>query len=156
MQKALVLGAILAALFLGLIYIYNVESDIIGIQHTGERAIVEPIADYEETDMSIGETIYVGTFHFKTSDGRDITKERSFPSELLDDIKANRPIVICYRPNDPENFFFEKSTPSVFLFLFVVLLFHIIAIALRNALRELKAQRHDNDIRIIATHLERE
>jgi hypothetical protein len=155
MQKIFIFGAILVALFLGLIYIYHAESDIISIQLTGERAIVEPIVNYEKTDMSFGENFYVATFNYKTSDGRKITKERSFTSELLDDIKRNQPVVICYRPDDPENFYFEKFTPSIFLFLFVVLLFHIVAVAFKNALVELRTKRHDDDVSIIATHLER-
>ncbi|MBC7751657.1 MAG: hypothetical protein H7Z73_08040 [Candidatus Saccharibacteria bacterium] len=155
MQKIFILGTILVALFLGLIYIYNVENDLVRIQHTGERAIVEPIADYEQTDSGTGSSFYVATFSFKTSDGRKIIKSRSFPSELVDDIKRNQPIVICYRPNDPENFIFEKFTPSIFLFLFIVLLFHIVAVAFKNALVELKNKRHNDNVRIIASHLER-
>lgn len=156
MQKVILLGVLLAALFLGAVYIYSAESGIIRIQYTGERAIVEPVSDYEKTDMSIGEDIYVATFHFKTADGRTIDKERSFPSELLNDIKNNQPIVVCYRSNDPENFFFEKFQPSIYLFLFVILLFHIIAVAFQKALRELKAERRKDYISNIATHLERE
>ena len=156
MQKVVILGALLAALFLGAVYIYSAESDIIRIQYTGERAIVEPIADYDKTSMGFGEDFYVATFHFKTADGRTIDKERSFPNELLDDIKNNQPIVVCYRSNDPENFFFEKFQPSILVFLFVILLFHIIAVAFQKALRELKAERRKDYIRNIATHLERE
>ncbi|MDE2421186.1 MAG: hypothetical protein KGO49_08430 [Gammaproteobacteria bacterium] len=156
MQKVVLLGALLAAIFLGAIYIYSAESDIIRIQYTGERAIVDPIGDYDKTGMSFGEDIYSATFHFKTADGRTIDKERSFPSELIDDIKNNQPIVVCYRPNDPENFFFEKFQPSIFLFLFVILLFHIVAVAFQKALHELKAQRRKDYVSNIATYLERE
>ena len=104
--------------------------------------------------MSLGEDLYVATFHFKTANGRSIDKSRSFPSELLDDIKANQPIVVCYKPEDPENFFFEKFQPSIFLFLFVLLLFHIVAIAFKTVLRELRAERRKDYIHNIATHLE--
>lgn len=154
MQKVILLGTLLAALFLGLIYIYNAEISILKIQLTGERAVVEPVGDYEKTNMSLGEDLYVATFHFKTANGRSIDKSRSFPSELLDDIKANQPIVVCYKPEDPENFFFEKFQPSIFLFLFVLLLFHIVAIAFKTVLRELRAERRKDYIHNIATHLE--
>ena len=85
------------------------------IRKAGAVAVVEPVTSYTERRKK-GSTTYSATFNFKTTDGRRITQNHSFNSDVLTDLKSNTPVRVLYDPQNPHEFIFEKQTFSMWIF----------------------------------------
>lgn len=109
-----VLGVVAGLVFLG--FGIAERSSINRVKATGVETVVEPIEGYT-VRKSRGSTTYSAQFSFKPESGRQVSKMKSFPEELLPDFKSGGPVKIFYDPRDPGEFVFEKEKPSWFLVL---------------------------------------
>ena len=81
------------------------------VRSVGIAAEVEPITDYTRRKRRGSET-YSAEFTFTTDEGREISKRRPFPQELLQDFENGEPVTVLYDPRNPSNFVFEKESAS--------------------------------------------
>ena len=88
---------------------FTERSSISRIKSLGQTAIVEPIDSYKKHKRT-----YTATFSFKTHAGQQISTNRSFPKDLIQDFEAGKPVKIFYDPNSPSEFVFEKEDGSWF------------------------------------------
>ena len=98
-----------------LVISYQEYSKMSRIRKAGAVAVVEPVTSYSERRKK-GSTTYSATFNFKTTDGRRITQNHSFNSDVLTDLKSNTPVRVLYDPQNPNEFIFEKQTFSMWIF----------------------------------------
>jgi hypothetical protein len=87
------------------------RSEITSIQAHGKHEADDPITEYKEFKQS-GSSTYTAEFHYKIDDGRQFSIKHSFPEEVLEEIKAGKPVEIVYMPNDPSAFVFASEKAS--------------------------------------------
>ncbi len=88
----------------------NQRSEINRIKASGKTAVVQPIDGYTKRKST-----YTAEFTFVTDKGVTVTKKQSFPEALVKDFEARAPVNVVYNPDNPNEFVFEKETPSWFL-----------------------------------------
>lgn len=81
------------------------------VRSVGVAAEVEPITDYTRRKRRGSET-YSAEFTFTTEEGREVSKRRPFPKELLADFENGEPVTVLYDPRSPSRFVFEKESAS--------------------------------------------
>jgi Protein of unknown function (DUF3592) len=79
------------------------------VRSVGVAAEVEPITDYTRR-KSRGSETYSAEFTFTTEEGREVSKRRPFPKELLADFENGEPVIVLYDPRSPSRFVFEKES----------------------------------------------
>lgn len=89
------------------------RSSMSRLKSHGRVAIVDPIDRYEKHSRR-GDTSYSATFTFKTDRGEQISKQASFPAEVITDFESRVPVKVYYDPRNPSDFVFEKQRPSWF------------------------------------------
>lgn len=87
------------------------------IKKNGVAAVVEPITNYTERKSKRSRTLSA-TFNFTTADGKRISRNHTFPGEVLDDFKNNVPVRVIYNPSNPNEFVLEKQSVSPWIFVF--------------------------------------
>jgi len=100
----------LLGVFAGLAFIvagFSERSSISHMKSIGKPAVVDPITNYTKR-----KSIYTAQFSFTTEKGEKITAKHSFPSELIADFEAGRPVTVLYNPSQPHDFIFEKEKAS--------------------------------------------
>jgi len=115
-----VLGALAGLVFMGFGVQERMEHS--RIHKSGKRAVVEPIEQYTEFKKS-GSSLYTAEFHFTTADGQAVVTKHSFPEEVLEDFKAERPVEVIYEARDPTSFVFASEKPSWTLVIVGALIF---------------------------------
>lgn len=103
-----VLGVIAGLTFMGAGF--SERSSLAHLKSIGKPAVVDPISNYTKRKSG-----YSAEFTFTTEKGEKITRNRSFPSELVADFEAGRPVSVLYDPSHPQEFVFEKETPSWYM-----------------------------------------
>ncbi|MFZ6643165.1 DUF3592 domain-containing protein [Undibacterium sp. TC4M20W] len=89
---------------------FSERSSLAHMKAIGKTAVVDPIKDYTRR-----KSIYTAEFSFTTEKGEKITAKHSFPSELIADFEAGRPVSVLYDPNRPHEFVFEKEKASWYM-----------------------------------------
>ena len=135
--KILLLLSVVIAIFFGLISLLNHDLTNLKLRHDGERALIAPIVAYTDSQRDNHETLS-STVQFKTTRGITVKQMTNFPEEIWDDIRLSRTIVVCYDPNSPSNFVFEKETLTLWPWLVLLAIFHGVVLMLKNCLIEAK------------------
>ena len=91
---------------------FSERSSIAHMKSIGKPAVVDPISNYTKR-----KSIYTAEFSFTTEKGEKITAKHSFPSELVADFEAGRPVSVLYDPSHPHEFIFEKEKASWYMVL---------------------------------------
>ncbi len=113
-QWFLKVGGVLAGIAV-LVISWQEYSELNRVRKIGVTAVVEPITSYTER-KSRGSRTYSATFNFTTAEGRRVTRNHQFDSDVLEDLKKNVPVKVFYDPKNPSEFVFEKQTFSKWIF----------------------------------------
>jgi len=92
-------------------------SELRRMKKIGVAAVVEPITSYTERKSKRSRTLSA-TINFKTTDGRKVSRNHTFDSDVLEDFKNNVPVRVLYDPANPNEFIFEKQSFSMWIFAF--------------------------------------
>jgi len=104
-----ILGVLAGLVFVG--FGFQERSELSRLKKHGQRAVVEPISEYQQFKQS-GSSTYTAEFHFTTADGQPAVVKHSFPEGVLEDFQAGRPVEIFYNPKDPTSFIFARDEGS--------------------------------------------